>query len=140
MGNAEYAMMLVSVARPWCWHCGRGIEHWPRGWHAPYTVERAHICNKPRKEDRRAVILLCTLCHKIQHGERLALPEAASIPQLTLPQMLWLKKEHDEAYYSRAFLQGCHVGKLPRAAPPGPEILAERALRRPSAYGRAVGA
>jgi len=45
-----------------CWACrGRRKPEW---WHAPWNpVERAHIVNKPRVEDRRAVVLLCPLCH-----------------------------------------------------------------------------
>lgn len=84
-----------------CWACGR---------YGP--TERAHIVNKPRREDTRAVIKLCAICHKIQHGERLAGEER---PRLLVEHMLWLKSRIDPSRYDRAWLQRHTVGRLPTA-------------------------
>ena len=88
------------------------MESRPAGWDGPWLIERAHIVSQPRVEDRRAAILLCTVCHRVQHGEKIA---QAEMRPVTLPEMLWLKSVRDPEFYDRRFLQRHHVGKLPRA-------------------------
>ncbi len=56
-----YDEFVLNTDKPWCWYCGRGYTDIPDWWHAPWVIERAHIVNKPRAEDRRAAILLCSL-------------------------------------------------------------------------------
>lgn len=89
-----------------CWACGSDRQ-----------LERAHIVNKPRREDTRAVIKLCSICHKVQHGERLA---GEDRPRLLVEHMLWLKLKLDADRYDRAWLQRHTVGRLPtaRVVPP----------------------
>ena len=86
----------------YCWACrGRRKPEW---WHAPWNpVERAHIVNKPRVEDRRAVVLLCPLCHN-------ALDQRVKYandnrPQLTVGNAVWLKIEYDPQYFDLDFLK-----------------------------------
>lgn len=110
----RYKLMLWESYFPWCWSCGRGVENKPSDWFGPWLVERAHIVNNPRREDRRAVILLCSWCHRLQHGEQLALPGCEAL-RLTVPSMLWLKATFDREYYDRDFLQNNCIGKLPTA-------------------------
>ncbi len=114
--HQEYKNILVNIATPWCFWCGRGLEHRPNGWFAPWLIERAHIVNKPRVEDRRAVILLCSWCHKVQHGEQLVLPGVKpSDLRPSLSNMLWLKKYFDPEYYDWNWLNRHSVGQLPAA-------------------------
>lgn len=95
-----------------CWYCGLGVWEPPDDWGAPWLIERAHIVSKPRVEDRRAIVMLCSLCHRIHHGENLG-PLAGFRVPLTLAHMLWLKREHDRSWYDVEFLQKHHVGRLP---------------------------
>jgi hypothetical protein len=71
-------------------------------YYGPWLIERAHIANKPRREDRRLVVMLCTICHKSEHGERIA---GFDRPKLTVGQMLALKLECDPDWYDLEFIQ-----------------------------------
>ena len=74
------------------------------------------MVNKPRREDVRAVVLLCSMCHDLQHGEDLP---RAQLCAPTLSTMLWTKRLFDRANYSRKWLESNQVQRLPRiAAPP----------------------
>jgi hypothetical protein len=128
--KAEYAAMLMHTEFPHCWWCGRGVEHKPDSWFAPWLIERAHIVSSPRVEDRRAVVLLCSMCHRVSHGEQLVLP---SMEKLVVPQvshMVWLKKRFDHSHYDRAFLNSLSIAMLPRAKAPQKEVLDNYASRR----------
>ena len=113
----EYRTMLHDVSRPWCWGCGRGASFAdkPPDWFGPWLIERAHIVRKPRREDRRAVVLLCSLCHKAGcHGERIILDgERVDRPKLELEHLLWLKLFFDPGFYDREFLQANCIQRLP---------------------------
>jgi hypothetical protein len=106
---------LTSIGEPFCWACGRRQCDRPLWWYGPWLIERAHIVNKPRREDRRAVILLCSLCHKQQHGERFAQDESA---KLTVANMVWLKQKADAAWFDMAFLSRCSVRIVPDGVEP----------------------
>jgi hypothetical protein len=80
------------------------------GYYAPWFIERAHIVNKPRICDRRAVVLLCSVCHKFQHGERLS---GFLRPKLQLEHLLAIKFTCDPDYYDHEFLQRYSVRILP---------------------------
>lgn len=111
--NAIYRSMRTDHPKPYCWLCGRQQWQRPEWWGAPFFIERAHVVNSPRVEDRRAVILLCSLCHQISHGEHFAdlkpLP-----PKIKVAHMLWLKHHFDKEFYDRAWLQRHSVRILPR--------------------------
>jgi hypothetical protein len=111
----QYAQLLLDASICHCWACGRTPRDRPAGWYAPWLVERSHIVNKPRAEDRRAVVLACSLCHKGgMHGERFVLAgERFVLPRLRLEHLLWLKRNRDLAYYDRAFLQSKTIKALP---------------------------
>jgi hypothetical protein len=123
-GYGDFARMHPL---PWCWACGRGPTDKPSWWYAPWLIERAHIVNKTRAMDVRAVVLLCSGCHKASHGERF--PQW-TLPRLTLPNLLWLKLHRDPANYDRAFLASKSVRLLPRAAALPPVFLPEYQSRR----------
>ena len=83
-----------------CWACNATRK--PMQYYGPWLIERAHIANKPRREDRRLVVMLCSICHKSEHGERLAGFER---PRLNVGQMLALKLECDPDWYDLRFIQ-----------------------------------
>jgi hypothetical protein len=99
-----------------CWACGRDRK--PPKWYEPWLPnERAHIVNKPRVEDIRCVVSLCTICHRISHWERFA--HFKQPEKLTLENLLWLKREHDPDHFDLEFLQRHSVKRLPTPTPPG---------------------
>ena len=123
----EYDQMRQQHPLPWCWACGRGERERPRAWWAPWVIERSHIVNSPRIEDRRVCCLLCSGCHKTSHGERIA---GWHLPKLELRHLIWLKQLRDPAYYDRQFMQRYSVKILPRATKPPAVFAYEYAYRR----------
>lgn len=109
--QVKYAMFLAVTDKPWCWLCGARPREQPRWWHAPWLIERAHIVAAPRRQDRRAVILLCSLCHRLEHGQEID----GRVLQLTLAHKLWLKLHRDPSNYDRKFLRANSHTNLPRA-------------------------
>lgn len=110
----DWTYFRLATPYPWCWNCGKDRQSVPAGWAGPWLIERAHIVNNPRACDRRAAVLLCSWCHRIQHGAQLVLPGCEGLV-LDVPAMLWLKKEMDPDWYDRQFLEKHYVGRLPRA-------------------------
>lgn len=100
----EYEVFAEVHPHFFCWACGRTgrYQDKPAWWFGPWLIERAHIANKPRARDRRAVILLCSLCHRVQHGERF---KGSDLPQLTTENMRWLKCCADSEWYDEEFLR-----------------------------------
>ena len=125
----EYKNFLMQADHPWCWWCGRGVESMPSGWFGPWLIERAHIVNNPRREDARAIVLLCSACHRVQHGEQLVVPGSEFLFP-TLSNMLWLKRHHDPRRYDRQFLQWNTIRRLPRARRPPVEVMNQYNARR----------
>jgi len=102
-----------------CWRCGRTARDRPAWWGYPYWgPERAHIdgCNHPRKNDRRACVILDSLCHRIQHGDRFTydLTSGGRFPLCTqtpleLDQLLFMKLNFDPDYFDPEFLAACSI-------------------------------
>ena len=110
---AEHYKRLMAAAI--CWACEHHAR--PKKYRGPWLIERAHIVNKPRVEDRRVVVMLCTLCHKASHGERIA---GDMRPPLKLGHLLEIKAHTDPDWFDLEFLQKHTVRKLPkRLALPG---------------------
>lgn len=112
--NDPYEMFKIDHRYPWCWWCGRSEYDAPEGWFGPFLVERAHIVNKPRVQDVRAVVLLCSLCHRAQHG---AIVKNA-LPQCMEGHMIWMKRVFDARVHDMEFLQQHSVGRLARTCKP----------------------
>lgn len=128
--SMKYRMFASMHPRPWCWFCGRGRHESPAGWYGPWLIERAHIVSSPRREDVRAVILLCSLCHRTQHGQVIVTAEPIETQLLTLPEMLWLKRVSDQPNYDREFLEANHNGRLPYAKMPSRKMQKQYHARR----------
>lgn len=106
-----------------CWGCGRTERDRPLWWFAPFLVERAHFVNKPRRQDRRVVVMLCSLCHRKQHGERFP-EDVEGLPPLTLAGMLYLKSLRDPEFFEPEFAQQCSIKRIPAPEVPGEHIQA----------------
>jgi hypothetical protein len=91
-----------------------GATRCPPGYYAPWLIERAHIVNKPRVCDRRVVVLLCSICHKFSHGERLS---GLIRPRLEVAHLLAIKLTCDPQFYDPVFMQRYSVRLLPEPAP-----------------------
>jgi hypothetical protein len=94
----EYESMRSLFAH--CWACGAFRR--PEGYYGPWLIERAHIANKPRREDRRLVVMLCSICHKFSHGEYMS---RFLRPKLTAGQMISLKSQCDPDWFDLKFIQ-----------------------------------
>lgn len=92
-----------------CWICGRTANDKPDWWHGVFMIERMHIVNKPRREDIRAIIAGCSLCHRIEHGDRF--PQTDREP-VGMAFLLALKLAHDPDNYDPEFLQKHSVRRL----------------------------
>lgn len=111
--NASQREMYSEFAALYwyCWNCAHHKNI------ATQALDIAHIIGGPgRSHDRRNIIRLCRDCHRAQHGERWP----GSPAQLTLANMLWLKKRYDPMFYDRAYLKSIRIrsGHLPPARSP----------------------
>lgn len=120
--KAEYEALRSLFAS--CWACGASRK--PAGYFGPWLIERAHIANKPRREDRRVVVMFCTLCHKASHGERVA---GFLRPKLSAGQMLEIKRERDPEWFDPEFV-GRHSVRLLEAEEIDAWYVAERIRNR----------
>lgn len=113
--SRRYADMMFETSCPWCWTCGRSGADRPIWWAAPFRIERAHIVNKPRREDRRCVVLSCSLCHRVAHGD--TFKQLDRQYEISQANMIWIKQKVDPNWYDPEFLQACSVRLLPDAEP-----------------------
>ena len=111
--DRERYRTMVADCGATCWSCGRTANQRPRWWCAPWLIERAHIVNNPRLERREVCLLLCSLCHKVDHGERF--PELPHLKPLTMVEKLQAKRRFDPDFYDMDLLQSCSVKRLPIA-------------------------
>jgi hypothetical protein len=114
----EYDAMRSLFDR--CWACGARSK--PQGYYGPWLIERAHIANKPRREDRRLVVMLCTICHKWSHGERVA---TFPRPKLDAGHLVTLKAERDPEWFDLEFINR-HSVRILEAEPVQPWYEQER--------------
>lgn len=100
----------------------------PDNWYAPFGLEVAHIASgggaAMRVDDRRAVILACSLCHRahINNSERIRYVTIAGRKVRTFDERhtLWVKSKLDPEFYDRKYLQSIWIGTLPSPEmPPG---------------------
>lgn len=131
--DPDYALFAIAHEHAHCWWCGRDAFEQPKGWNAPWLIERAHIVSSPRRLDSRAVVCLCSLCHRQSHGLDVQLPGVQVLPGAGVGHMLWLKRRFDLARYDRSFLQECSVARLPRSHTP-PAVVRNYYLSRRGRY------
>ena len=128
----DYKHFLANTLYPWCWACGRGEYDPPPGWFAPWHIERAHIFRGwARVDDVKAIVLLCSLCHKTSHREQVILDGMENpLPRLWPEHLLDLKRRFDPENYDREWLKTRCLGKLPHCVKLPALYLAEYRKRR----------
>lgn len=117
----------------------------PPEWWAPWLIERAHVVSKPRILDPRVIVLLCSLCHRSQHGMTLAVSPDSSpdgtveplLPPPDLANMLWLKFRFDPFNYDPEIMQRCSIQRLPDPEQP-PLIVRKAYAKRRQSYPQAT--
>lgn len=97
-----------------CWACHSSFDQCPPWWMAPWVPnERAHVVNQTRIESVKVIVSLCTSCHYLAHGNRIA---GCDLPNLTQSHLLYLLMENGTADF--AFLRRHNGTKpLPKAEP-----------------------
>jgi len=109
-----------------CWLCGRTASYRPKNWYADFYLELAHIASgggaARRVDDPRAVVLLCSLCHKchINNTDRCPTVHVCGSERPTIDERhtLWLKEKLDPEYYDVEFLRTIWIGIPPNPEPP----------------------
>lgn len=102
----------------------------PDGWCGPWLIERAHIVSKRRVEDRRVIVLLCSLCHRKSHGEILPGIEDEPLPAPSVGNMLWLKRTFDRRNYDVSVMRKHSVRQLPNVSSPTSLVMQEYVSRQ----------
>ena len=119
-----YARYLSDATS--CIACGRTADpkSKPRGWHGPWRLERAHLSSgggrMVRVEDVRAVVILCSLCHRlhVHHGGQIQVVAGESHHDLSDANLLWLKRERDPANWDLDFIASKWIGIPPEPVEP----------------------
>jgi hypothetical protein len=111
-------ILLFSHPSQWCWACGAGRFNPPSWWLLPWYIERAHLSagsgGMQRIEDERAVVLLCSLCHRLhQHHDEAVKIYGREFPALTDANVLWLKRERDPDNWDWEAIRSWWIGEPP---------------------------
>ena len=125
LSDSERAMFEAFMAEhSSCWACG-----WEPGrvrpisrdnWAAPFKLENHHIVGgSGRKHLRDNLARLCSLCHRLHHGDRIRV-DGSLLPQLTLANVLWLKARRDWTNFDVGVLDGLAIGVMPEEEKPDP--------------------
>ena len=110
-----------------CWLSG--MRGRPSNWHGPWGMEIAHIASGQgrarRVDDRRAVVVLCSLAHRCHVSDADRHPwmhiNGEHWPCIDERHTLWLKAWMDPEWYDEQFLRSIWIGALPTPKRP-PEI------------------
>lgn len=121
----EDAATVHEVSK-FCWLCGRTQSYRPIWFHGPYYLQIAHIASGGgrafRVNDRRAVGLLCTICHHLHVSDADRLPTMQvgkhKYPTIDERHTLYLKKAFDPEHYDPEWLASIWIGNVPKPAPP----------------------
>lgn len=97
-----------AYAFSFCWACGTAIGM-QRPWNGGIlaAMEIHHIVKPGRKHERWNLARLCKVCHnaaenmRVRVKERWESSELVLVPQLTMANVLWLKKVFDAENYDR---------------------------------------
>lgn len=108
-----------------CWACGRDASVPAAGWHGPWWLQLAHLRagGGIRAKDRRAVNLLCPLCHtRHSHKGIETRINGVTYCGLSDAMMLWIKRRRDPLHYDEPFVQTLWIGLLPEPVEPPEEF------------------
>ena len=109
---------------PHCMACGRQPPYErPDGWWAPWELHKAHLFAGSgrgiRRPDRRYVILLCAMCHKLhRHTPGTVTLMGREFVGLTDANAIWIKYKRDGAYYDAGAIATVWLGNPPAPVEP----------------------
>lgn len=118
--SSEPSSSVLQNARH-CWMSGITLSAKPEGWWADWYLEIAHIASGQgrarRVDDRRAVVVMCSLAHKLHVSNSDRLPSAvingAEYPTIDERHTLYVKRYFDRKCFDINFLQTIWIGKVP---------------------------
>lgn len=107
----------------WCWMCG-----WEVGgkrpvssdvWAAPLRLENHHIVGGAgRKHVRQNIARLCSICHRVFHGDIIRIKKDFVLPDITLANILYAKRRLDKDWYDISVLNELATGVMPEPVRP----------------------
>jgi hypothetical protein len=97
----------------------------PKSWAGPWSLEIAHIASGQgraiRVDDARAVIVLCSLAHRVHVSDSDKMPHmhigGEQVPTIDERHTLWIKQQMD-GELDEEFLRGIWHGSLPTPEKP----------------------
>lgn len=122
--NSDSREVTDLPGRRFCWASGMSVK--PTWWHAPWLLEAAHLGSGSgsmhRVDDRRAVVCLCSLLHRLHVADRARQPVLTiggkAWPTIDNANMIWIKAVWDPDYYDEQFIERIWNGKPPEPEPP----------------------
>ena len=124
MTDSERIMFVHFMAenqRCWCcgWQPNRGQDYIAPDYAAPVRLENHHIVGGAgRKHIRENIARLCSICHRVFHGDRIRLESGKLLPEITLAHVMWMKRESDRRYYNPEKLSELSIRRMPDPEPP----------------------
>lgn len=120
----QRSYVAITQDIPYCFACGRDQWQKPLWYHAYWRLERAHIAAGRSKmlriEDRRAIVVLCPICHRA-HGTNGGAPRVICgilVPCLSNGAALFLKRLRDPFWWDPEWLESHWIGRLPELVEP----------------------
>ena len=127
-----YREIYILTGYPWCWSCGRDDQQWPKKWHGPFCMDRAHLGHGSgvmrRDEDRPAINILCRRCHILHSPVEEIKLKGELWPTLSLENMIWIKMRYDPEWWDEEYIASVLRGYLPEPEEP-PEPFTEEYVR-----------
>ena len=115
--------VLFMTENSCCWICG-----WQRGkknpvskeiWSAPLSLENHHIVGgSGRKHVRQNIARLCSICHRVFHGDIIRITKEFVLPNITIANILYAKRSMDEKWYDVSVLNKLAIGIMPEPVRP----------------------
>lgn len=117
LSDQERVMFDLFVQEnPCCWSCGwrMGKQKVAPDYAAPVKLENHHVVGgSGRKHLRENLARLCSICHRIFHGDRIRLDNGELIPEINLSHVLYMKRLHDPEWYDVEVLNNLAIGVMP---------------------------
>ena len=118
-----------------CWGCGwqpRMQRPVSRDiWAGPLKLENHHIVGgSGRKHLRQNLARMCSLCHRLFHGDRIRISPEVVLPNLDLSNILWLKRKRDKRWYNADMLTELAIGVMPKPIKPDKWFISEYKSRQ----------
>ncbi len=119
----EQRAMFAQFMRehPRCWSCGwcQGKAKVAPDYAGPVKLENHHIVGgSGRKHARWNLARLCSICHRVHHGDRIRLSSGELLPSINRGQVLFLKRAHDSTWFDVTKLDSIAIGVMPSIEPP----------------------